>query len=1217
MAPPVMSNPFPGLRHFETNEEYLFFGREGQSEEILRRLGQNRFVAVVGTSGSGKSSLVRAGLLPYLYGGFLSGTGSHWRVAMFRPGIDPIGNLARALNSPEVLGTTGEGEPDPRRALMQEVTLRRSGLGLAESVKLARLQPHENVLVIVDQFEELFRFSSAGDSEHKEDDAAAFVKLLLEAGAQKDQPVYVALTMRSDWIGDCARFRDLPEIVAAGLYLIPRMTRDQRRAAIEEPIRVAQGEISSRLVNRLLNDVGDNPDQLPILQHALMRTWEFWSTHRSDGTPMDLADYTAIGTMANALSKHADEAYEELPTEGQRSIAKRVFQALTEKGADNREGRRPTSIANLIEVTGANSTDVMAVIAGFRRRGRSFLMPPVEVPLANDTIIDISHESLIRGWERLREWVTQESESAKVYRRLAETAVLYQQKKAGLWRDPDLSNAQLWQQTQRPTSGWAKRYHQEFELAIAFLDQSRRERELEIAEEQRRRDEDLHRVRRQVAQLTAVCVIALAFLALTVYAGIKFKAERSVAVESARKAESERQEAERDKQQAEIAKEQADKSAKAELEATASAQLNYDHANQSLAIAKAKTAEEQQMAQKADAAAKAAGAAAKTAEEAAQKAKRNEDAAIENAWNNVDAFDELPDKIQSQKDMQALSTKLLQGRMDLAGSLLKDDADNSQALALEARDRVSLANLKFNQGLADQAQKVCIANESYAEQESAAGKNYFHRVLASLVLAYAAETRARMGQNKEAEADAGRALDTADQVRTEVKDTYRITILSTAFRAAARADRKLAAEEAAVRNFDAAKLLRQRAATAYLHAAETRKLAFDNPPTADALSEYITDLDGAADLQHDLNQEDDELKTRTAGVQEALASRPNPDSVASDVIFWRYLKRSDTFLEQDKLPEAQSDLDEARKWLVRLEANGHDAKFDSMVADQRSGRLMRERARQEAKQDAPQALRDLKSAQGFHLQSLATTRAIEAGDDPGGHLRSIATGDYNVGKDWELMARLDAPPIAAKDLELARKFYRDEVKDRENVVAADPTDQDAIRDLAEAHADLRDLESGAGNFKAARIEVDAQIVCLRPLASGASPLASDKSSLAAVYGNRSWYDLFLGEFDAAQADVDAALRYDGGKIWILTNKAHALLFQGKQEEAFAIYRKYANQRAYPDDPESTETFAEAILIDFAKFREDPKLNVKALADAQQAVLQFQAAASNPAQAPAQ
>ena len=97
-------HPFPGLRPFEANEDHLFFGREGQSEEILRRLRQRRILAVVGSSGSGKSSLIRAGLLPYLHGGFLADGGSHWRIAMFRPGGNPIGNLAAALNDPAVLG---------------------------------------------------------------------------------------------------------------------------------------------------------------------------------------------------------------------------------------------------------------------------------------------------------------------------------------------------------------------------------------------------------------------------------------------------------------------------------------------------------------------------------------------------------------------------------------------------------------------------------------------------------------------------------------------------------------------------------------------------------------------------------------------------------------------------------------------------------------------------------------------------------------------------------------------------------------------------------------------------------------------------------------------------------------------------------------------------------------------------------------------------------
>ena len=103
-------NPFPGLRPFETEEYNLFFGREGQSDELLARLGRTRFLAVVGTSGSGKSSLVRAGLLPALYGGLMAGAGSGWRVAVMRPGHDPLGNLARALAAEDVLGGEAAGE---------------------------------------------------------------------------------------------------------------------------------------------------------------------------------------------------------------------------------------------------------------------------------------------------------------------------------------------------------------------------------------------------------------------------------------------------------------------------------------------------------------------------------------------------------------------------------------------------------------------------------------------------------------------------------------------------------------------------------------------------------------------------------------------------------------------------------------------------------------------------------------------------------------------------------------------------------------------------------------------------------------------------------------------------------------------------------------------------------------------------------------------------
>jgi tetratricopeptide (TPR) repeat protein len=504
MADEPSLHPFPGLRHFEAHEEYLFFGREGQSEEILRRLREHRFVAVVGASGSGKSSLIRAGLLPYLYGGFLADTGSHWRIAVLRPGGDPIKSLAGALNQPPVLGGPAETpEAAAQSAMLLEVSLRRSGLGLIEAIRLARLPDHEHVLIVVDQFEELFRFAGAAGVPRQDDDAAAFVKLLLEASGQRELPIYVVLTMRSDFIGDCSRYRGLPEAVTTGLYLIPRMTRDQLRAAIAEPVRVGGGTIAPRLVNRLLNDIGDNPDELPILQHALMRTWDYWQAHGGDHRPIDLDDYLEIGAMAEALSRHADEAYRDLPGDRHRIIARQIFQALSEKGPDNREARRPTTVGTLAEVAGAQIADVIRVVEEFRKPGRSFLVPAQGVALDATSIIDISHESLIRGWRRLRQWVDEEAESARIYRRLAETAGLHAQGTAGLWRDPDLEHALAWRDKEHPTPAWGNRHRPGYELAMTFLDRSRAARDSE------RRQREIHRWRVQTASVAAISVLAV------------------------------------------------------------------------------------------------------------------------------------------------------------------------------------------------------------------------------------------------------------------------------------------------------------------------------------------------------------------------------------------------------------------------------------------------------------------------------------------------------------------------------------------------------------------------------------------------------------------------------------------------------------------------------------------------------------------------------------
>ena len=264
---PAKMNPFPGLRPFTQEEDYLFFGREEQTIELLQRLGNNRFVAVVGSSGSGKSSLVRCGLLSELLGGRLLEAGAAWEIAVTHPGGNPLGLLTEALLDADLYD---RDEENARENLL--ATLSRSHFGLVEAVKQADLGEGTNFLLVVDQFEEIFRFNEAG--QRQQEAANEFVSLLLEAASQKEVPIYVVLTMRSDFIGECGQFEGLAERVNQGEFLIPRLTREQYKRVIEGPIKVAGGQIAPRLLQRLLNDLGQQADQLPCLQHALMRTWD-------------------------------------------------------------------------------------------------------------------------------------------------------------------------------------------------------------------------------------------------------------------------------------------------------------------------------------------------------------------------------------------------------------------------------------------------------------------------------------------------------------------------------------------------------------------------------------------------------------------------------------------------------------------------------------------------------------------------------------------------------------------------------------------------------------------------------------------------------------------------------------------------------------------------------------------------------------------------------
>jgi hypothetical protein len=550
-AAPESVNPFPGLRPFRENEEHLFFGRESQVDSMIDTLAATRLLAVVGTSGSGKSSLVNCGLFPALHRGLMAKAGTSWRIAPFRPGSNPLRSMARALARDKVL-FTGFDSGILSLDSMIEATLRLSKLGLVDVYEQAHLGKGINLLVVVDQFEELFRYGTQSE------EAAAFVKLLLGAIGQIAYPIFVVLTMRSDFLGDCTQFPGLPEAINEGQYLVPRLAREERRAAIAGPVGVGGARITPVLLTRLVNDVGDNPDQLSILQHALNRTWTEWQRSTGGGGPLDLPHYQAIGTMAHALDRHAEDAYEELGTERQKRICEKIFKALTDTGTDPRGIRRPTSLARLCGSAGVDPNEpeeVIRVIDVFRDPSRSFLVPPWPEPLDRDSVIDISHESLMRVWERLKVWTTEEARSARLYRRLSEAAALHAAGQHSLWHGPELQLALQWREKEKPVEAWGEFYGGGIDQAMSFLDQSKVQREREerekeefqrrelrqaqaLAEEQRRRVEEQTRaarkLRKWLAALAALAVAAVLLVGAVAYAWV----QQSRAIESQQRAES-------------------------------------------------------------------------------------------------------------------------------------------------------------------------------------------------------------------------------------------------------------------------------------------------------------------------------------------------------------------------------------------------------------------------------------------------------------------------------------------------------------------------------------------------------------------------------------------------------------------------------------------------------------------------------------------------------
>ncbi|MDM8543936.1 caspase family protein, partial [Desulfococcaceae bacterium HSG9] len=479
--------PYKGLAYFDYtgNDPDYFFGREAMTDDLIDRVRKNNFLAVLGPSGSGKSSVVRAGLLHQLKLGRKISGSENWPIRIFRPGENPLENLAWAFVDADLSDIDRTGQLRSAKELI--------GKGVDAFSDLVHVTAKNGRLIlVVDQFEEVFTLCR--DLKKRKD----FFKLILGTLPVSDMKICLILTMRADFFGKCAEgeYAGLPEQIQEHLFTITPMTDAELRQAIEEPAKKAGFDVLPELIDQIIGDVKDSPGSLPLLQYTLTDLWntltEFWK--QKEENQLVLSAYARMGGVKGTLSKRADEVYEELGKDEQ-AVAKHIFIELTQLGEGTEDTRRQVSRQNLI-----TSLESEALVDGvIQKLADEKLIVTGEVRAKDEmatgvAVVDVAHEALIRNWTRLRIWLDENRDDIRFQRRLDAAARHWRdngEPEGLLWRSPDLELLeQFYEKLEQETTDIKVSF---FYAAMRAKDEEKRKKEeaARILLEEKEKAEDL------------------------------------------------------------------------------------------------------------------------------------------------------------------------------------------------------------------------------------------------------------------------------------------------------------------------------------------------------------------------------------------------------------------------------------------------------------------------------------------------------------------------------------------------------------------------------------------------------------------------------------------------------------------------------------------------------------------------------------------------------
>ncbi len=389
------TNPYKGLRAFQENDAEDFFGREALSDKLAAHFRtRSRFLAVVGPSGSGKSSVVRAGLIPALRRGVIPGS-DRWFITDMIPGMNPMRELASAL---------GRVAIDPPADLLTELQTDVRRLAKVNQQILSNDQ--DELLLVIDQFEEIFTLVE------KEADRAHFLESLLQAVTVPDSNMRIILTLRADFYDRPLLYPKFGDLVRTNMETVMPLSPEELEQAIAGPAVRVGARLEAGLAGAIVADVSEQPGVLPLLQYALTELFE----RRVDDL-LTMSAYRDSGGVTGALARRADEIYANLDTDV-RAVTRQLFLRLVTLGEGTEDTRRRVLRNELLSVEG--DTHLMSDVID--RYGQFRLLSFDRDPITRSPTVEVAHEALIREWQRLRDWLHESREEVRLQRRITATA---------------------------------------------------------------------------------------------------------------------------------------------------------------------------------------------------------------------------------------------------------------------------------------------------------------------------------------------------------------------------------------------------------------------------------------------------------------------------------------------------------------------------------------------------------------------------------------------------------------------------------------------------------------------------------------------------------------------------------------------------------------------------------------------------------------------------